>query len=358
MIGLVGAKIWVENRVDFGNPVNLVGLAAGLIAGIGGVTLKITDDFSLSGIALGTILVIVFFHLVDRGQRPTGTPPGCRRGRRRRCEARTVRLPPPGVPRQEALAALAGEPNAKVLAGGQSLVPLLSMRLAAPAMLVDINGLPDLAHVRSVRRTGSGSGPWPGTPTCWPTPTPPGPAAAARWRWRTSPTRRSATAAPRSARSCTPTPRPRCRSCSGCSAARSTSASVARPPHDRRRRPVRSARSSRSLAHDEIAVEAFFPALAAGAGRRLRGDRPPARRLRPVRGRRPRPRRRRPGRRGPGRLPVGQRRARRSSTSPARSPTGSTDDALAAAGEPPWPSSSPPTTSTPPRPTGPSWCGC
>ena len=28
MIGLVGAKIWVENRVDFGNPVNLVGLAA------------------------------------------------------------------------------------------------------------------------------------------------------------------------------------------------------------------------------------------------------------------------------------------------------------------------------------------
>ena len=43
MIGLVGAKIWVENRVDFGNPVNLVGLAAGLIAGIGGVTLEITD---------------------------------------------------------------------------------------------------------------------------------------------------------------------------------------------------------------------------------------------------------------------------------------------------------------------------
>ena len=64
MIGLVGAKIWVENRVDFGNPVNLVGLAAGLIAGIGGVTLEITDDFELGGIALGTIMVIVYFHLV------------------------------------------------------------------------------------------------------------------------------------------------------------------------------------------------------------------------------------------------------------------------------------------------------
>jgi uracil-xanthine permease len=64
MIGLVGAKIWVENQVDFGNPVNMVGLAAGIIAGVGGVTLKITDNFSLGGIALGTILVIVYFHLV------------------------------------------------------------------------------------------------------------------------------------------------------------------------------------------------------------------------------------------------------------------------------------------------------
>ncbi len=77
MIGLVGAKIWVENRVDFGAPVNLVGLAAGIIAGIGGVTLQITDDFELSGIALGTILVIVYYHLVaPRRRRPPGTERG------------------------------------------------------------------------------------------------------------------------------------------------------------------------------------------------------------------------------------------------------------------------------------------
>lgn len=48
----------------------------------------------------------------------------------------------------EAVGLLAGSPGAKVLAGGQSLVPLLSMRLAAPEMLVDINALPDLDHVR------------------------------------------------------------------------------------------------------------------------------------------------------------------------------------------------------------------
>ena len=73
MIGLVGAKIWVENGVDFGDPVNLVGLAPGLIAGIGGVSLTFGSDFSLSGIALGTIMVIVYYHLVNgRGSSGSG----------------------------------------------------------------------------------------------------------------------------------------------------------------------------------------------------------------------------------------------------------------------------------------------
>jgi 2-furoyl-CoA dehydrogenase FAD binding subunit len=49
---------------------------------------------------------------------------------------------------QPALEALAADPGAKVLAGGQSLVPLLSMRLAAPSTLVDINAVPDLDRVR------------------------------------------------------------------------------------------------------------------------------------------------------------------------------------------------------------------
>ncbi|HEY8663028.1 MAG TPA: solute carrier family 23 protein, partial [Propionibacteriaceae bacterium] len=35
MIGLLGAKIWKENNVDFGNPINLVPLAAGIVIGIG-----------------------------------------------------------------------------------------------------------------------------------------------------------------------------------------------------------------------------------------------------------------------------------------------------------------------------------
>lgn len=48
----------------------------------------------------------------------------------------------------EAVAALAehGE-DAKVLAGGQSLIPLLSLRLARPTALVDLNGVDELQHL-------------------------------------------------------------------------------------------------------------------------------------------------------------------------------------------------------------------
>ena len=47
----------------------------------------------------------------------------------------------------EAIALLQqGGGEAKVLAGGQSLVPLLKLRFAAPELLVDINGLPGLDY--------------------------------------------------------------------------------------------------------------------------------------------------------------------------------------------------------------------
>lgn len=63
MVGLLGAKIWVSNRVDLGHPVNLVPLSAGLIIGIGNVTLDF-GSFELSGIALGTIVAVLGYHAV------------------------------------------------------------------------------------------------------------------------------------------------------------------------------------------------------------------------------------------------------------------------------------------------------
>ncbi|MFJ6621438.1 uracil-xanthine permease family protein [Kitasatospora sp. NPDC091335] len=62
MIGLLGAQIWTKSGVDLRNPLNLVPAAAGIIIGIGNVTLKFTDTFSLSGIALGTLVVITGYH--------------------------------------------------------------------------------------------------------------------------------------------------------------------------------------------------------------------------------------------------------------------------------------------------------
>ena len=54
----------------------------------------------------------------------------------------------------EAVEALArhGE-DAKVLAGGQSLLPMLNMRLARPAVVVDVNGAADLDYVRQSNGT-------------------------------------------------------------------------------------------------------------------------------------------------------------------------------------------------------------
>jgi carbon-monoxide dehydrogenase medium subunit len=47
----------------------------------------------------------------------------------------------------EAVRMLAAEPQAKVLAGGQTLGPMLNLRLAQPALLVDITRIPELAAV-------------------------------------------------------------------------------------------------------------------------------------------------------------------------------------------------------------------
>jgi len=43
---------------------------------------------------------------------------------------------------------LLGRPDTRVLAGGHSLIPMMKLRLAQPEVLVDINGLAELAFIR------------------------------------------------------------------------------------------------------------------------------------------------------------------------------------------------------------------
>jgi aerobic carbon-monoxide dehydrogenase medium subunit len=49
--------------------------------------------------------------------------------------------------RQASALLLAGDGNAKLIAGGQSLGPMLNLRLVQPSMLIDIAGLPELSEV-------------------------------------------------------------------------------------------------------------------------------------------------------------------------------------------------------------------
>ncbi|MGH2987306.1 MAG: FAD binding domain-containing protein, partial [Solirubrobacterales bacterium] len=50
----------------------------------------------------------------------------------------------------DAISALGrGGENAKLLAGGHSLIPLMKLRLAAPSLLVDISGLEELRGVEA-----------------------------------------------------------------------------------------------------------------------------------------------------------------------------------------------------------------
>ena len=48
----------------------------------------------------------------------------------------------------EACALLAADDNARVIAGGQTLVPMMAMRLARPTRLIDINRIAELSYIR------------------------------------------------------------------------------------------------------------------------------------------------------------------------------------------------------------------
>lgn len=63
LIALLGARIWVENRVNFANPINLAAAAVAVIMGTADYTAAIGDKMQFGGIALGTAAVLVIYHL-------------------------------------------------------------------------------------------------------------------------------------------------------------------------------------------------------------------------------------------------------------------------------------------------------
>jgi putative pyrimidine permease RutG len=67
LIAVAGARIWVDNRVNFSDTKNLVVAAITLILGTGEFTLKF-GDFALGGIGTATFGAIILHWLLSRGR--------------------------------------------------------------------------------------------------------------------------------------------------------------------------------------------------------------------------------------------------------------------------------------------------
>ncbi|MCG7455184.1 uracil-xanthine permease family protein [Corynebacterium tuberculostearicum] len=65
LIGMLGVRIWMDNEVNFNNPVNLTAAAVALIAGIGNLTLTV-GGVSLEGIAWGSVGIIVAYPIMKK----------------------------------------------------------------------------------------------------------------------------------------------------------------------------------------------------------------------------------------------------------------------------------------------------
>ena len=60
---MLGARIWVEARVDFRDPVNLTTAGVALVVGAGDFTLN-WGDYSFAGIAMGTIAAVLIYQIL------------------------------------------------------------------------------------------------------------------------------------------------------------------------------------------------------------------------------------------------------------------------------------------------------
>ena len=68
LIAIAGAKIWVDNKVDFSDTKNLIVAAITLILGTGEFTLKF-GEFALGGIGTATFGAILLYALLDRARK-------------------------------------------------------------------------------------------------------------------------------------------------------------------------------------------------------------------------------------------------------------------------------------------------
>ena len=71
LIGLLGVRIWTDAEVDFADPINLIVVAAALVAGIGDLTLTV-GSVELGGIAWGSLGILLGYPIVSALARRAG----------------------------------------------------------------------------------------------------------------------------------------------------------------------------------------------------------------------------------------------------------------------------------------------
>src|SRR5829696_3127008 len=72
LIAATAGRIWVENRVDFSRPRNLITVGVALILGAGNLKLTVAG-FTLDGIGTATFGAIILYHLLNQALPPAGT---------------------------------------------------------------------------------------------------------------------------------------------------------------------------------------------------------------------------------------------------------------------------------------------
>jgi NCS2 family nucleobase:cation symporter-2 len=72
MIGVLGARIWIDGRVNFADPTNLYIAAASLIIGISDMSWT-RGDFTFSGIINATVMAVIGYQILNRIAKARGT---------------------------------------------------------------------------------------------------------------------------------------------------------------------------------------------------------------------------------------------------------------------------------------------
>lgn len=101
LVVMIGVRVWLDNDVNLGDPLNLMVAGAAIVAGAGNVTISV-GSLQLNGVVWGSLLIVLGYPLLRtiRALRPKTAPPDTPQRTAAPTEARRTDGPPrPTAPR-------------------------------------------------------------------------------------------------------------------------------------------------------------------------------------------------------------------------------------------------------------------